>query len=76
MDVQWLIHIVLVLIIVGMIAGLLYYLVQRAPFIADPIKPIILWVIIAICVIFVIYDILLPLIGGGGSTSTVWQHHR
>ena len=65
-DVSWLIHAVLVLLIVGMIAGLLYWLVQKAPFIADPIKPMILWFILAVCVIIVIYTLLLPLIGGGG----------
>jgi dipeptide/tripeptide permease len=36
MDIAGLVHIVIVLLVVGMIAGLLWYLVGRAPFLADP----------------------------------------
>ena len=36
MDVGGLIHIVLVLIVVGIIAGLLWWLVGRAPFLPEP----------------------------------------
>ena len=71
MDPNGLIHLVLVLLIVGMIAGLLYYLVQKAPFIADPIKPVILWVILLVCVLFVIFDILMPLMNSTGGRIRV-----
>ena len=67
MDIAGLVHIVIVLLVVGMIAGLLWYLVGRAPFLADPMKVIIQWVILALCVIFVIYAVLLPLVSGTGS---------
>ena len=65
MDVGWLIHTLWVLIIVGIIAGLLYWLASKAPFLPEPFKPIIMWVILAICVIFLIAYVLLPLIGAG-----------
>lgn len=58
-------HFVIVLLVVGIIAGLLYYLVQRAPFIPDPFKPVLLWIILAFCVLFVIIEVLLPMIGDG-----------
>ena len=64
MDVSGLIHIVLVLIVVGIIAGLLWWLVGRAPFLPEPFKSVIQWIILAFCVIFLIYAILLPLVGG------------
>jgi hypothetical protein len=73
MDISGLVHIVLVLIIVGMIAGLLWWLVGRAPFLPEPFKSIIQWVILALCVIFLIYAVLLPLVGGSG-TSTLRLH--
>jgi hypothetical protein len=67
MDISALVHIVLVLIIVGMIAGLLWWLVGKAPFLPEPFKSVIQWVILAVCVIFLIYAVLLPLVSGGGS---------
>lgn len=73
MGIDWLVHMVIVFLVVGMIAGLLYWLVQKAPFIADPIKPMILWFILAICVIFVIYYALLPMLGSGMGAGPVWH---
>jgi hypothetical protein len=73
MDAGGLVHIVIVLIVLGMIAGLLYYLVQRAPFIPEPFKAIICWIILAVCVLFLIYWLLLPLVGGSGSAPL---YHR
>jgi hypothetical protein len=73
MDVGGLVHIVIVMIVVGMIIGLLYWLVQKAPFIPEPIRPIILWVILALAVLVVIYMVLLPLVGGSGSTGLHWS---
>lgn len=64
---EQLVHIVLVLLCAGMIAGLLWWLVGKAPFIPDSFKQVIQWVILAFCVIFLIYAVLLPLVGGGGS---------
>jgi hypothetical protein len=64
MDIGGLVHIVLVLIIVGMIAGLLWWLVGRAPFLPEPFKSVIQWIILALCVIFLIYAVLMPLVGG------------
>lgn len=69
MDMSWLIHTVIMLIMIGMCAGLLYWLVQKAPFIPEPFKAVILWVILAVCVIFLIVKVLLPL--AGGNTSPV-----
>jgi hypothetical protein len=65
MDISGLVHLVLVLLVVGMIAGLLWWLVGRAPFIVEPFKSVIQWVILAICIIFLIYAVLIPLVGGG-----------
>ena len=67
MDISGLVHIVLVLIVVGIIAGLLWWLVGRAPFIPEPFKSVIQWIILAFCIIFLIYAVLLPLVGGSGS---------
>jgi hypothetical protein len=74
MDIGGLVHIVIVLIVVGMIIGLLYWLVQKAPFIPDPIRPIILWIILALAVLVVIYMVLLPLVGGSGVPG--WRLNR
>lgn len=60
-----LVQFVFMLLIVGMIFGLLYWLVQKAPFIPDPFKPVILWILLAIMVAFVILEVLLPLLHGG-----------
>jgi hypothetical protein len=72
MDASGLVHLVLVLIVLGMIAGLLYWLVGSAPFIAEPFKSIIRWIILAVCVLFLIYWLLLPLVGGSG-TAPLWH---
>jgi hypothetical protein len=64
MDVAYMVHVVLVLIIVGMIAGLLYWLVGAAPFIPDTFKKVIQYVILAVCVIYLIFAVLLPLASG------------
>lgn len=68
MDIGNLVHIVLVLVIVGIIAGLLYWLVKQAPFIPEPFKGVIGWIILAFCVIFLIYAVLLPLVGWSGTS--------
>jgi len=67
MDAAGLVHLVVVLIVLGMIGGLLYWLVGSAPFIVEPFKSIIRWIILAICVLFLIYWLLLPLVSGGSS---------
>jgi hypothetical protein len=74
MDVSGLVHMVLVLLVVGMIAGLLWYLVGRAPFLPDPFKQVIQWVILVVCVIFLIYAVLLPIIGGSGSGRPLFHN--
>jgi hypothetical protein len=57
-----LIHSLLVLIIVGVVLGLLYYLVQIAPFIPAIFKQILGWLIILFGVLILI-NVLLGLIG-------------
>jgi hypothetical protein len=71
MDMGTLVHIVIVLIVGAMIAGILWWLVGSAPFIADPAKSFIQWVILALCALLVIYLILMPLIGGTGGTTII-----
>lgn len=66
MSADWMVHTVILLIVIGIIAGLLYWLVQRAPFIPEPFKSVIGWIILAFCVLFLIYAVLLPLVGGAG----------
>lgn len=68
MDIAGFVHLILVLIIVGIIAGLLWWLVAKAPFIPEPFKGVIQWIILAACVLFLIFDLLLPLVEGTGTT--------
>lgn len=65
MNPAWMVHAILVLAASGAIAGLLYYLVRRVPNLAEPIKMWILWGIIFCWVMFVIVDLLLPLVDPG-----------
>ena len=67
MDIAWFVHLVLVLIIRGIIAGLLWWLVAKAPFIPEPFKSVIQWIILAACVLFLIFYLLLPLVSGTGT---------
>lgn len=57
-----LIHSLLVLIIVGVVLGLLYYLVTIAPFIPAVFKNILIWLIVLFGVLILI-NVLLGLIG-------------
>ena len=67
MDAPFLVHVIVDLVVIAMIAGILWYLVGRAPFIPEPAKSFIQWVIIALCGLAVIYMILLPMVGGGST---------
>lgn len=68
MDITGLVHLVVVLLVLGIIAGLLWYLVSIAPYLNDAFKKIIQFVIIAVCVLYLIFAVLLPFIGGGVNT--------
>ena len=61
------VHAILILLVGAMIAGILYYIVGRAPWIGAEAKGFIQWVILALCGIAVIYLILLPLMSGASS---------
>lgn len=65
MTIAGLIHLVIVLLVIGIIIGLLYYIVKSAPFIPEPIKSVLAWVIIVIGILIVIVEVLLPMAGGG-----------
>jgi uncharacterized membrane protein len=59
------VHIIWVLAVSGAIAGLLYFLVRRVPKLPDDVKMWILWGIIFFWVMFVIADLLVPLVDPG-----------
>lgn len=67
MSLTIMVHFILMLLGVGIIAGLLYWLIGSAPFIPDPFKKGLQWVVLALCVVLLIYMII-GLIGGGTST--------
>lgn len=67
MSLELMVHWVIVLVAVAMIAGILSYLVTKAPFIKEEWKATILWVILALCGMAVIFLILIPLATGGSS---------
>ncbi len=64
MTIAVLVNLVIYLVIVGVILGLLYYLVGAAP-IPEPFKGWLQFLVLAIAVIVVIY-LLLGLLGGAG----------
>jgi uncharacterized membrane-anchored protein len=59
-----LIGLLITILIVGFIAGLVIYLIRRAPFIEEPFKSWAEWIVIAIAVLILIARAL-PLIGVG-----------
>lgn len=56
-------YLVLYLIIIGVIGGLLVYLIDSAPFIVEPFKSVLRWAVIAIFIVIAIL-ILLSALGG------------
>jgi hypothetical protein len=74
MDMAGLVHLVVVLIVAGIIIGLLWWMVGSAPFIPANFKAVIQWVILALCVLFVIAEVLIPLMNGGGTTAPLLHH--
>lgn len=60
--VEALISIVIRLLVLGLVVGVLVYLIDRAPFIPEPLRAIIRWVLIAVaCLVALLW--LLPLAG-------------
>ena len=57
-----LIHTLLFLIVIGIVLGIVYYLVQIAPFLPTIFKQILLWIIIVFGA-FILIDALLSLVG-------------
>ena len=49
-------------LVVALIAGLVYYLIQAAPFLGDPWKPVMLWCVLAIAILLIVLHAL-PLMG-------------
>lgn len=52
------VSILIFVVVVAVVAGLLAYLVQSAPFIVEPIKSIAVWVIAAIAIVIIILKLL------------------
>lgn len=52
-------------LVVALIAGLVYYLIQAAPFLPGPFKPIMLWLVLAIAILVIVLRAL-PLMGYAG----------
>ncbi len=67
---QFLISIVITILIVGVVAGALVYLVRIAPLIPQPIKDIIIWIIIVVAVLY-----LLSILVGMGSPVSLPAFH-
>ncbi len=51
-------HFVIVLVIILLICGLVAFLISKAPWIADPYKTAILWLLLAVPVVYVIMFLL------------------
>lgn len=50
-------------VVILLVAGVVWYLISIAPFIAEPFKSFAQWVIIAIAVLVIVVYVVLPLIG-------------